>query len=707
MKLQKLALAFVCSFVAASAAAQSADLAVTKLAPATATVGSTITFQVTLINNGPDDASNAGFIDSLPADATFVSNNQTSGPTLTCTNPNVNDPGGTVNCTIGTLTAGSSASFDISVTVSPSAAGTTLINTVNTQTQTPDDNDENNTAITGTDVPGGNSADVSITKTGPASAAPNSDVTFTITVTNNGPNAADKVSFTDTLPNSVPPGNPMTFVSFFQTSGPTFNCGSPAATTTCTLDPMPAGTTATFTFTGHIPNTAPSGATYTNDVTVTSANDPSSENNTGSTTVTVSSADVGVVKSAAATAIAGGPTFNYVVTLSNSGPDAATDASFLDNLPAGIDFVALVQNTGPAATCNTPPSGTNGGVACTIALFGNGQSAQFTITVQAEPTVTNGTVANNTATASSSSFDPNGGNNSSNASTTISAQADLSITKSAPATVNAGSNMSYTIAVTNNGPSTASNASWTDTLPANTSFVSLTQNTGPTFNCTTGATVTCSIAALNPSTSASFTLTVLVSPAAPNASTISNTANVTSSTPDGNGGNNSANASTQVIANADLSVVKTGPASIPSNTQVTYTVTVANGGPASAATVSLTDTVPAGLTFASTSQTTGPAFNCTNPPVNGTGTITCTIATLASGASATFQFTFNVPPSVTAGTVVTNTATASATTPDPNPSNNSSTATTTVTQPIPALSTWLLIALGLAMAAIAVRSAAA
>src|SRR5260370_632429 len=50
--------------------------------------------------------------------------------------------------------------------------------------------------------------------------------------------------------------------------------------------------------------------------------------------------------------------------------------------------------------------------------------------------------------------------------------ADLSITKTAPATVVAGNQLTYTITVTNNGPSNATNVIVTDTLPAGVNFLS-------------------------------------------------------------------------------------------------------------------------------------------------------------------------------------------------------------------------------------------
>jgi len=465
----------------------------------------------------------------------------------------------------------------------------------------------------------------------------------------------------------------MTFVSFNQNSGPTFTC-STGSTTTCSVAVFPNGSTATFTLVGHIPNGASGGTEYTNNVTMTSDNDPNPDNDTSAATVTASSVDVGVTKSAPLTAVAGGPTFNYVVTVSNSGPNAASDVTFTDNLPAGINFVSLTQDTGPAALgCISPAPNSNGTVACTIALLANTQSAQFTITVQAAPTVANGTIVNNTATVTTSSADTNPNNDSFSAPTTISANADVAIVKSGPASANAGNNITYTITVTNNGPSTASSVSWTDTLPAGTTFVSEMQTSGPTFTCTTGATISCSIASMAPSAVAVFSVVVQTSPAIPNNTTLSNTASVVSTTPDNTAGNNSSTVNTTISASADVAVVKTAPAAAVAGSNVTYTITVTNNGPSNASSVTLTDTLPAGTTFVSENQSSGPAFTCTTG-----ATISCSIATLNAGATAVFSVTVNFSGALPNGTTVTNTATVSSTTADSNPGNNSSSAPTLV-----------------------------
>jgi uncharacterized repeat protein (TIGR01451 family) len=96
---------------------------------------------------------------------------------------------------------------------------------------------------------------------------------------------------------------------------------------------------------------------------------------------------------------------------------------------------------------------------------------------------------------------------------------------------------------------------------------------------------------------------------------------------------------------ADLIINKTAsPATVAPGGNITYTLLVQNCGPSNGINVSVTDTVPAGTTFVSLNQTSGPAFTLSAPAVGGTGTITATIATLTVGTSATFQLVVKVTP---------------------------------------------------------------
>lgn len=125
---------------------------------------------------------------------------------------------------------------------------------------------------------------------------------------------------------------------------------------------------------------------------------------------------------------------------------------------------------------------------------------------------------------------------------------------------------------------------------------------------------------------------------------------------------------------ADLAVTKSGPATIVAGNNVTYTVTLTNNGPSAAQNVTLADPLPAGVTFVSNTQTTGPTFTCAAPA----GSVNCTIATLAAGTTSTFSFVYQVPASTAGGTTITNTASVSSSTNDLVPMNNSASASTTV-----------------------------
>jgi uncharacterized repeat protein (TIGR01451 family) len=141
----------------------------------------------------------------------------------------------------------------------------------------------------------------------------------------------------------------------------------------------------------------------------------------------------------------------------------------------------------------------------------------------------------NSAGASSSDADPTPGNSTSSTGPIVIATADVAITKTTTATTAAsGGALNYTITVTNNGPDAATNVVVNDNLPAGVQFVSATPSQG---SCAGTDPFTCTIGTLNSGASATIALQVLVTATS---GTISNTATVTSSTDDGNPGNNSA-----------------------------------------------------------------------------------------------------------------------------------------------------------------------
>ena len=512
-------------------------------------------------------------------------------------------------------------------------------------------------------------ADISVTKSGlPNPATAGSNVTYTIVVSNAGPDAASSVSLSDT----IPPGT--TFVSFTQTSGPAFMV-SGGTTSTATIASLPAAASATFALTVHIPSSMPGGS-ISNTATVTDTTfDPNPGNNSAFSGVEVGVLDdLSVVKTDSPDPVSAGTDLTYQLTFSNAGPSDATSPALSDPLPANTTFVSMVQNSGPTFSV----SNIAGTVTANAATLAAGATATFTLVVHVNASTPNGTTITNTATGSAISPDADSANDSSTTTTTVAASADLVLTKTdSPDPVNQGANITYTLTLTNNGPSDAQSVSLNDGIPIGTTLVSFVQNTGPAFIVfPLPLTVNATAATLPAGASATFTLVVNVGAAT--TGTISNTANVSSTTADPNGANNTSTANT-VVNTADLAVAKSDtPDPVAAGSNINYTLTLTNNGPASASTVVLSDNTPANTTFVSMTQVSGPAFTLSAPAAGGTGLVTASAATLAAGGSAVFTLVLHVNAATPNGSTITNTASVSTTTTDPVPGNNSATATTTV-----------------------------
>ena len=566
--------------------AAEADVSVTKTtAPGPVLAGDTVAYTITVANAGPSDAQTVALSDLVPANTTFVSDAQISGPAFNLTSPAVGGTG-TITGTIGTLALGASATFTVVVLVSPSTPdGATITNTADVTAATADPNLANNSSTVTTDVQ--TQADVSVTKTTAAGPVLAGDtVTYTITVANAGPSDAQTVALSDVVPANT------TFVSDAQTSGPAFNLTSPAVggtgTITGTIGTLALGASATFTVVVLVSPSTPDGATITNTADVTAATaDPNLANNSSTVTTDVQTqADVSVTKTTAAGPVLAGNTITYTITVANAGPSDAQTVALTDLVPANTTFVSDAQTSGPVFNLTSPAVGGTGTITGTIGTLALGASATFTVVVLASPSTPNGATITNTADVTAVTADPNLANNSSTVTTDVQTQADVSVTKTAAAgPILAGNTITYTITVANAGPSDAQTVALTDVVPANTTFVSDAQTLGPVFNLTSPAvggtgTITGTIGTLALGASATFTVVVLVSPSTPDGATITNTADVTAATADPNLANNSSTVMTDVETQADVSVTKTTAAGpILAGNTITYTITVANAGP--------------------------------------------------------------------------------------------------------------------------------
>ncbi|HEX8747309.1 MAG TPA: DUF11 domain-containing protein, partial [Pyrinomonadaceae bacterium] len=217
--------------------------------------------------------------------------------------------------------------------------------------------------------------DLSITKSASTeSAAANSNVTFTIVVSNLSTEAAIDVTLSDTLPqwmlNDNSPSYGMTFVSLTQNTGPTFSCTTPAqgapGQISCSVSSLGAGETASFTLVGHIPSGTPQGAYFTNVATVSTTGtlDVNDENNSAAATVFVptTNADLGISKVGSADTVKDDTDVTYTIEVRNGGPEAAVNARWQDTLPGDMTFVSFTQTSGPAFSCPAPSVGAGGSI---------------------------------------------------------------------------------------------------------------------------------------------------------------------------------------------------------------------------------------------------------------------------------------------------------------------------------------------------------
>jgi uncharacterized repeat protein (TIGR01451 family) len=595
----------------------SANVGITKSGPATVTAGQNLSYMVTLSNAGPSDAPGTTLTDNTPAGTTFVSETQLTGSAFVLAHPGV---GGTGAVTAsGTLVANQSATFSIVVKANSSdASGSTITNTATVTDSIP--NSPTNTATFNTTV--ATSADLAVTKTGPATVTAGQNLTYHETVTNNGPSDAQNVSLLDILPANA------TFVSSMQNTGPTFSSSNPA-----TIGTFAAGASATFTVIVQANSNDTAGSTVTNTLIVSSStSDPNAVNNTASTTATVvTSADVSIVKSGPATVTAG-TNATYSLTVTNAGPSDAQNVTTTDMIPAGTSLVSFTQNSGPANGSTLPLGGTE----------------TYTVVVSIPASTASGTTLTDTATVSTTTNDPNLVNNTSTLRSTVTTSADLSVSKTGPATETAGDNLTYTVTVSNSGPSNAQSVTLADAIPAGATFVSASQLSGPTFTLMTPAagsgsgSITATLGTLNTATSAVFSIVLQAKASDANGSTVVNTATFnSSSTSDPNTANNTASFTTTLSTSADLSVSKSGPTTLTAGNNVTYTITVTNSGPSDAQTVDVNDSLPAGTTFVTQSQTSGPSFTLSQSG----GTVDDTIATFPAHSSAVFTITAKIDPS--------------------------------------------------------------
>ena len=714
-----------------------ADVAIGKTGAAGIVLGTNFTYTISVTNFGPSVATTLAVTDSLPAGISFVGsvpNATTNGSQVIWTNLGNLAVGASTNLSLtvistalGTVTniaTGGSPVFDSNPTNNPSAPVVTAITNIppiaNPDSYAMSENTTNSFSPLANDVvktPGGILSIVSVSGTNGVASISGTNVIFvpttnfigvatigytitdnvggtnvgliTIAVTNIPPVAnPDSYAMSENTTNSFSPlgndvvntpGGVLNLVSVSGTNGvasingtnvvfiPTTNFIG-VATIGYTITDNVGGTNVgliTIAVTNIPPVANPDsyamGANTTNSFSPL-ANDV--VKTPGGILSLVSASGTNGVASISGTNVIFVPTTNFIgiATISYTITDnlGGTNSSLITVTVTNVFTIPLANAQSVTTTENT---------ARPITLTGS-DSTSLPLTFFIVTSPTNGALSlinTNTGTVTytpgtnyvgndSFTFRVNNGHTNSlpaTVSIAVLPVADLAVTQSGPTNAAAGSNLLFTVSVTNRGPATATSLIISNVLAPGFTFVSASGN-----GSNAGNVVTWSIAALPFKGATNLTVRMF----AAEGGTFTNIASGLSAAADlnltnNNGSLTNARTRTVIAALADVAVFKAGGTNVFAGQSVDYIITATNAGPSTATNVIVQDNLPAGATF----QTASGGYALSNGVVRWPG------ITLAPGTATTFTLTLLAPASVNS---FLNIALATSPVADPNPTNN-------------------------------------
>ncbi|MCL2114955.1 MAG: hypothetical protein FWH29_01905, partial [Methanobrevibacter sp.] len=547
-------------------------------------VGDLVEYTIVVTNFGPDNATSVVIVDALDPRLIYISS--TGGGIFNGTH---------VVWNVGLIPMGTNVTLSLVVRVNGTG---NIPNTANlTVNETNIGN--NSTGNNSTNLTVNSTVNLTITKTSNATEFMNVGdlVEYTIVVSNSGPDNATGVVVTDILdPRLV-------FVSA------TGNYSLNGTHIRWNVGNLNVGNNVTLTLvvringTGSITNNASVSADQPNIGNNSTGNN--STNFTVNATVNLSITKVNNLTSGAVVSV--GDLVTYTITVTNFGPDVATNVVVTDVLDYRLIFVSATGYY----------NATSGEW-----LLGNlnvGSSLSMNITVRVNGTGNIANIANVTADQ------PNIGNNTTDGNDTnftVGPTVNLTITKTSNATasMNVGDLVEYTIVVRNFGPDNATGVIVTDILDPRLVLISATGSY--TFN---GTHIIWNVSNLNVGDNVTLTLVVRIN----GTGNITNNASVTADQP--NIGNNSTdgngtNFTVDALVNLTITKTHNVTTTVVVGDNVSYTITVANSGPDNATGVLVIDILDSRLTYLNYSASVG-----TYNPVNGQWNI----GSLAVGQNAT------------------------------------------------------------------------
>ncbi|UOY92232.1 cell surface protein [Ectobacillus sp. JY-23] len=608
-----------------------ANITVTKATDrAFATLGDVITYTLNVTNSGNTAANNVVLQDGIPVGVAFVPNSVfINGSQVAGADP-------ALGIDIGTVPSSTNMTVTFQVTVTSIPPLNPLMNMGNATYNYTVDPQQPPISKTSTS----NSVQTTINdatlvlnkKVDKTLVVTGNELTYTITLTNQGNVQAFNVFFSD----AVPPGTVLVPNSVV-VNGVTQPGANPSG---ITIGSIAAGGTAQVSFTVQVvsiptPNPIPNAASASYNFSVDPNQAPAFETASSNTVLTqVTDADVVVVKTANQATINVGEVLTYTVTLTNNGTAAAEAPQFTDVLPPGLTFVADSFTINGVPQPGVDPAGP-------VLLSDIPVGGSVTITFQA--TATSIPAVNPTVNTASITYNPSLPETaSSNPLATRINTAIVTAQKSASAAItDVGQTLTYAIKLTNSGNVAADNIVVTDIIPAGTSFVPNSFNIGVVPQLGANPATGVPIGSLPAGGVVNVTFQVVVN-TIPVSNTLSNFAAATyqyTFDPTRPPASGSATTNTVVteVRNATLVLDKSVDAAYADVGQVvTYTTTLTNTGNIIANAVTFSDSIPAGTVFNAGSVLVNGVPQAGNPQAG------FSIGSIAPGATTTVIFTVTV-----------------------------------------------------------------
>ncbi|GAA4942143.1 DUF7507 domain-containing protein [Actinoplanes utahensis] len=617
---------------AGTTVAAAADLGITAVVRAPGIMaGQAAATDLTVTNTGPDDANTVQVTSVVPYGLYGVA---ATTPLGTCTATPTAPAGPTnVSCAIPVLARGATTTVAITGTVVPQAtpaAQATLTASVTSATY------EVNQADNGTSVSAAvsTSTDLKVVQTyTPANPVPGDTITYTATVTNQGPSQARDILLTD----------PIAYTSNFvgaeigTTPSPT-PCTYTAAigTVECAVPDMMPGTTTTVTIVVALP--FPGTGTVNNAVSVSSSTPERNvaDNNHSVWKTGTPEADVGVKLVLGANRAKPGDVVPFTLTVTNTGPWPATNVSFNTIVPVGFTVNRQASQYCTAGACTLP------------AVF-KGDVIEIKGTTTVGPNVAAGLLSASTTVISPTS-DPNPANDTSTVTFTIDLEADLRVTQTLTNTTPgetglvAGHTVRGRVVVHNDGATRAEGLVLRQAVPAGRPIPFVTTSTGDGENCAyqgsgtpgssnhDGGIYVCTRPSLAVGAGWTVTFDGVSLSRGYSGGVFTRTATISATTPDPDAADNTVTTTEPVERRSELRLTKTtvtaGP--VVQTDDVEFLITVTNNGPSDAANVLVREEPQAGLVIVSGSGATGGSSY-------DSGALTWTIPNLAHNGTASVR----------------------------------------------------------------------